>query len=72
MISIFYLVLAALWVLHFDFWNWESIHPIYLGVFPVGLFYHVLYSAFVIVFMPFFFRAVWPPDRRPGTDDEKR
>jgi hypothetical protein len=56
------ILVAALWILHFDFWNWSAIHPIYLGIFPAGLFYHLLFSLVALLVMPFFFCVVWPPD----------
>ena len=31
---------AALYVLHQDFWNWRTPYPIVFGFIPIGLFYH--------------------------------
>jgi hypothetical protein len=34
---------AALYVLHQDFWFWSNARPLVFGVLPIGLFYHAAY-----------------------------
>ena len=62
------IVLAALYLLHQDFWLWTSVRPLVFGFLPVGLFYHAAYTvgiSFVLfALMPY----LWPahldePDR---------
>ena len=35
---------AALYVLHQDFWNWRTPYPIVFGFVPIGLFYHACFA----------------------------
>jgi len=38
------LLVVALFVLHQDFWYWDSIEPLAFGFLPAGLWYHALLS----------------------------
>lgn len=68
------LLIATVYVLHQDFWNWERIEPLVLGFLPVGLAYHVGYSLLASVTMAVLVRHCWPAqlgeeergDRQPG------
>ena len=59
------LLIAALYVLHQDFWNWKKIEPLVLGVLPIGLAYHVAYSIVAAIAMAVLARCAWPI-RAPG------
>lgn len=53
-------VVAALYILHQDFWFWSSARPLVFGVLPIGLFYHAAYmvgSSLVLWLLVIFF---WP------------
>lgn len=60
------LLVAAFYLLHQDFWNWEKIHPLVLGFLPVGLAYHVGYSLLAAALMAVMVRCAWPEDLDPA------
>jgi hypothetical protein len=59
-----YLALAALVVLHHDFWLWAEPRLV-LGL-PAGLLYHALYCVAAAALMALAVRRAWPP---PGVGD---
>ena len=54
------LVVAALYVLHQDFWNWREARPLVFGFLPVGLAYHAGYCVAVTLLMWTLTRVAWP------------
>ena len=56
-------LVAAVYLLHQDFWFWHRAQPIVLGVLPIGLAYHALYSIVVAAVMWLLVRWAWPEDR---------
>ena len=64
------LAVAALYVLHQDFWNWRTarltipflgIHDwMPLGFVPIGLFYHALFSVAASLLMWLLVKFAWP------------
>ena len=54
-----FLLIAAVYVLHQDFWNWKS-KEIVLGFLPVGLAYHAAYSVLAAAMMAILVKAAWP------------
>jgi hypothetical protein len=54
------LLLAAVWLLHQDCWNWLRIRPLILGVLPVGLAYHAAYALVCSGVMALLVRFAWP------------
>jgi Protein of unknown function (DUF3311) len=38
------LLVALLYVLHQDFWFWNTARPLVLGFLPIGLFYHAAFT----------------------------
>ena len=59
-----YAVLPVLYVLHNDLWFWND-GSRFLGL-PVGLAYHLLFSAAVVMAMWWLVRTAWP-----GTELER-
>lgn len=55
-------LVLAVFALHQDVWFWDEAHPIVLGVLPIGLAYHVLYSIVVAGVMWILVRLAWPAD----------
>jgi len=55
-----FLVVAALCVLHQDFWFWRDARPLVFGVLPIGLFYHAAYTVAVSLGLLILARLVWP------------
>lgn len=53
-------LVTAVYVLHQDFWNWQSIEPLVFGFLPVGLAYHVGYSILAALMMVVLVRFAWP------------
>ena len=54
------LLIAAVYLLHQDFWNWKKIEPLVLGFLPVGLAYHVGYSLVASLTMLVLVKFAWP------------
>jgi hypothetical protein len=58
---IFLIVLvAALYILHQDFWFWRTAHPLVFGFLPVGIFYHACYTLAVSLVMWVLIKQAWP------------
>ena len=53
-------LVAAIYVLHQDFWNWKQAHPLIFGFLPIGLAYHAGYSILAAAMMAVLVRTVWP------------
>ncbi|MYD72423.1 MAG: hypothetical protein F4W89_17015 [Acidobacteria bacterium] len=51
---------AALYLLHQDYWFWDSARPLVFGFLPIGLFYHAVYSLAVAGLMWALVRYAWP------------
>lgn len=57
-------IVAAIYLLHQDFFFWRTAQPIVFGVLPAGLAYHVVYSIVAAGVMWVLVRQAWPEDRR--------
>ena len=57
-----YALLAALTVLHHDFWLWDKAEPLVFGFLPPGMAYHVFYSIAVAGAWALAIRYAWPRD----------
>lgn len=53
------LAVAALYVLHQDFWFWRTPYPVF-RIIPVGLFYHACFSVAASLLMWLLVRHAWP------------
>ena len=51
---------AALYVLHQDFWNWRTPYPLVFGFIPIGLFYHACFAAAAALLMWLLVTFAWP------------
>lgn len=51
---------AALYVLHQDFWNWRTPYPLVFGFVPIGLFYQACFSVASALLMWLLVRFAWP------------
>ena len=54
------LLVAALWVLHQDFWFWRDARPLVFGILPIGLFYHVAYTVVTSLLLWMLVKMLWP------------
>jgi hypothetical protein len=53
-------LLAVVYVLHQDFWNWKEAHPLIFGFLPIGLAYQAGYSILASAMMAVLVWAAWP------------
>lgn len=56
---VIWLLVAALIVMHQDFWNWNS-EKMFLGFLPVGLYYHMGISIAAAIVWWFACTFAWP------------
>jgi len=54
------LAVITLYVLHQDFWNWRTAHPLVFGFIPIGLFYHACFSVAASLLMWMLVKFAWP------------
>ena len=54
------LPIVTLYVLHQDWWFWNSARPLVFDFLPVGLFYHAVFSVVVVLLMGLLVRYAWP------------
>jgi hypothetical protein len=59
-------LIVLLYALHQDLWLWRTADPIVLGVLPIGLAYHVLYSIVVAGLMWLLVRWAYPSHLEDG------
>lgn len=53
-------LLAVIYVLHQDFWNWKEVYPLIFGFLPIGLAYQAGYSILAAAMMAVLVRTAWP------------
>jgi hypothetical protein len=53
-------LVAAVYLLHQDFWNWKKAEPLVFGFLPIGLAYQAAYSVLAAVMMAVLVRTIWP------------
>ena len=54
------LLIAALYVLHQDFWFWREARPLVFGFLPIGLFYHAAFTALCALVLWLLVTVAWP------------
>ncbi len=54
------IAVIGLYVLHQDFWNWRTAHPIVFGFIPIGLFYQGCFSVAAALLMWMLVKFAWP------------
>ena len=59
---------AALYVLHQDFWFWRDARPLVFGFLPIGLFYHAAFTVACTAAMWLLVRAAWPAHLEGDTE----
>lgn len=68
-----WLLVAVLYLLHQDYWNWLEYEPLAFGFLPIGLSYHVGYSCAAAAVMALLVRYCWPShleDAPEATEEE--
>jgi hypothetical protein len=53
-------LIATLYLLHQDFWFWQSARPLVFGFLPVGLAYHAAYCLTSSLLLWALTRFAWP------------
>jgi len=53
-------LVAVIYLLHQDFWNWKKADPLVFGFLPIGLAYQAGYSVLAAVLMAVLVRTIWP------------
>ncbi len=53
-------LVAAIYILHQDFWNWRKAEPLVFGFLPIGLAYQAGYSLLAAAMMAVLVRTIWP------------
>ena len=54
-----FLLIAAVYALHQDSWNWKSTDLVF-GFLPIGLAYHAGYSIVCSILMAILVKTAWP------------
>lgn len=63
---------AVMYVLHQDFWFWDTARPLVFGFLPIGLFYHAAYSVAVALLMVLLIRHAWPAQLERDAEDQRQ
>jgi hypothetical protein len=53
-------LVAVVYVLHQDFWNWKEAYPLVFGFLPIGLAYQAGYSILAAAMMAILVWTAWP------------
>ena len=53
-------LVAVVYVLHQDFWNWKEAYPLVFGFLPIGLAYQAGYSVLASAMMAVLVWTAWP------------
>lgn len=63
-------LVVLLYLSHQDFWHWRVAKPIVFGLFPIGYFYHLLFTILISVAMWALVRFAWPAELEELVDRE--
>ena len=63
-----FLLIAAFYALHQDFWNWGKADPMIFGFLPAGLAYHAAYSIASATLMAILVKTAWPRELEDTKD----
>ena len=55
-------LIATVYLLHQDSWNWHKAEPLVFGFLPIGLAYHAGYSILAAILMGVLVKFAWPKD----------
>jgi hypothetical protein len=64
-------MLAALYLLHQDFWFWGDARPLVFGFLPVGIFYHAAFTVATSAVLWVAIQLIWPSHLEPGPTPRK-
>ncbi|HEY8232707.1 MAG TPA: DUF3311 domain-containing protein [Vicinamibacteria bacterium] len=68
------LATLAVYLLHQDFWFWNTARPLVFGFVPIGLFYHAAYCVLASLLLWLLVKYAWPGEleREAERPHEKR
>ena len=68
-----FLLIALVYALHQDLWNWKKYEPLLFGFLPVGLAYHAAYSVLCALMMAVLVKVAWPKhlEAEPAPEADK-
>ena len=52
--------MVLLYLLHQDVWFWRDARPLVFGFFPIGLFYHAVYTVACSAVLWLLVKTAWP------------
>lgn len=55
-----FVLVLVVYLLHQDVWFWDRARPVVFGILPIGLFYHVVYTAGLSGMLWWLVRTFWP------------
>jgi hypothetical protein len=55
-----FLLIAVVYALHQDIWNWGKANPLVFGFLPIGLAYHAAFSILAAAMMAVLVAFAWP------------
>ena len=55
-----FLAIAAVYLLHQDFWFWNTARPLVFRILPIGLAYHAAYCLLAAALMWVLTKTAWP------------
>jgi len=70
MAALTYILIAVLFVLHQDFWWWDS-QTLVFGFLPIGLAYHAFFSILSVGVWALAIKAIWPVQWEKWGDAEE-
>ena len=56
------ILVAALYILHQDFWFWRTARPLVFDILPIGLFYHACYTIVTAFGIWLLVKYAWPSE----------
>ena len=62
-------LVALVYLLHQDVWNWHRREPLLFGIFPPGLWYHLGYSVVAAGTMALLVKFAWPSHLEDEEDE---
>ena len=67
-------MVAAVYVVHQDSWNWKKADPLVFGFLPIGLAYQAGYSVLAAIMMAVLVRFAWPKhlEEVQSHDDDRK
>ncbi|HEX6975344.1 MAG TPA: DUF3311 domain-containing protein [Vicinamibacterales bacterium] len=69
---LFALAIAALYLLHQDFWFWRTARPLVFGILPIGLAYHAAYCVAAALLMWALTTFAWPSHLENDPSESRR